>query len=417
MRVLIADDNPMWTKLLSKTVERYDFEAVTVDNGKDVLRELNGDDPPRIVFLDWQMPIHDGLTLCRQIKLNDKRPFTYVVILTSRDAEQDMIAGLEAGADDYLTKPVEAVVIRSRLLAAKRIIEAIPPAEWSLPQIPGYDVKRVIGKGAFATVWQAEQLESGRSVALKLIRVDLATEQVFSRFAREIEVMKRMDHPNVAHVFDAEINNKLGYIAMDLIQGCTLQTHIRKQKPSPLEVIKLAASVCDGLHHAHQHGVVHRDLKPSNIMVDADGQPKILDFGLCKSMFGSTSAEDSAESVDGLLIGSPLFMAPEQAQGKNAEVDPRSDIYSLGVTIYMTLLRRHPVVVSTGDRSAAIKEAAMGTVELPTTLNPNFSKLLEKILLKSLASDPNERYETAQEFAADLRNFVANRENKASETS
>ncbi|MGB7347795.1 MAG: protein kinase [Pirellulaceae bacterium] len=415
MKVLIADDNPMWTKLMAKTVERYDFESITVDNGKDVLRELNEEDPPRIVFLDWQMPIHDGLTLCRKIKQDDRRPFTYVVILSSRDAEQDMIAGLEAGADDYLTKPVESVVIRSRLFAAKRIIEAIPPAEWSKPQIPGYDVKRVIGKGAFATVWEATQLESERAVALKLIRVDLATEQVFSRFAREIEVMKRMDHPNVAHVYDAEINSKLGYIAMDLIKGTTLQSHIAKSKPSPLEVIKLAASVCDGLHHAHSHGVVHRDLKPSNIMVDEHNQPRILDFGLCKSMFGSTSPEDSAESVDGLLIGSPLFMAPEQAKGKNAEVDPRSDIYSLGVTIYMTLLRRHPVVVSTDDRSAAIKEAASGTVELPTKLNPNFSKTLEKILLKSLAHDPDKRYDTAADFAYDLRAFAAKREHKAIE--
>ncbi len=413
MKVLIADDNPMWTKLLAKTVERYDFESVTVDNGKAVLAELNGEDPPRIVFLDWQMPVHDGLTLCRKIKQCDSRPFTYVVILTSRDAEQDMIAGLEAGADDYLTKPVESVVIRSRLFAAKRIIEAIPPAEWSKPQVCGYDVRRVIGKGAFATVWEAEHLESGRMVALKLIRVDLATEQVFSRFAREIEVMKRMDHPNVAHVYDAEINSKLGYIAMDLVVGRTLQSHIRRRKPKPLEIIKMAASVCDGLQHAHDHGVVHRDLKPSNIMVDGDDQPKILDFGLCKSMFGSTSVDDSAESVDGLLIGSPLFMAPEQAQGKNDEVDPRSDIYSLGVTIYMTLLRRHPVVVTTDDRSAAIKEAASGTVELPTKLNPNFSKTLEQILLKSLAHDPNDRYASASEFAEDLRRFAANREHRS----
>lgn len=410
MRVLIADDNPMWTQLLAKTVARYDFESITVDNGQDVLRVLSGNDPPRIVFLDWQMPIFSGLEVCRQIKHNEHRPFTYVVILTSRDAQQDMIAGLEAGADDYLTKPVEPAVIRSRLFAAKRIIEAIPPPEWFKPKVDGYDVKKVIGKGAFATVWEAEHLESGRPVALKMIRVDLATEQVFSRFAREIQVMQRMDHPNVAQVYDAEINSSLGYIAMDLVEGETLDSFVRSRKPSPLDVIRIAASVCDGLHHAHGHGVVHRDLKPSNIMVDKKQQPKILDFGLCKSMFGPTSAEDSAESIDGLVIGSPLFMAPEQARAENSQIDGRCDIYSLGVTLYMILLRRHPVVVSPDDRSAAIEEVAAGTVQPPTELNPKFSKTLEKILLKALARRPDDRYANAKDFGDELRAFIARRE-------
>lgn len=409
MKVLIADDNPMWTQLLGKTVSRYGFDPIIVDNGKDALRQLAGDDAPRIVFLDWQMPVFSGLDVCRQIKGNEHRPFTYVVILTSRDAEEDMISGLEAGADDYLTKPVEAVVIHSRLRAAKRIIEAIPPPEWSKPKVEGYDVQRVIGKGAFATVWESIHLETGRRVALKLIRVDLATEQVFSRFAREIEVMKRMDHPNIAHVHEAEINDTLGYIAMDLVDGETFDGFVRSHQPPPLVVLGLAASVCDGLHHAHQQGVVHRDLKPSNIMVDAEPNPKILDFGLCKSMFGPKSSEDSAESIDGLVIGSPLFMAPEQARAENSQVDGRCDIYSLGVILYMTLLRRHPVVSTADDRSAAIEEVAIGSVQPPTELNPKFSKSLERILLKSLALRPSDRYATAKELGDDLRSFIAKR--------
>ena len=370
MKVLIADDNPVWTKIIGATVERYDFEPLLVNDGMAALRALGADDPPRIAFLDWQMPKIDGLEVCRRIKGNQTQPFTYVVILTSRNAEEDMIAGLEAGADDYLTKPVESIVVRSRLTAARRIIEAIPPPEWSKPRVAGYEIDHVIGRGAFASVWKATHLESKRDVALKLIRVDLATEQVFSRFAREIDVMRRMDHPNIAHVHDAQIDKRLGYIAMDLIDGETMDAHIRHQKPHPLALLSLAADVCDGLHHAHEHGVVHRDLKPSNIMVDSEGHPRIVDFGLCKSMFGPGSAEDSAESIDGLVIGSPLFMAPEQACARNSEVDARCDIYSLGVSIYMTLLRKHPVVVSTDDRSAAIEEAAHGTVQPPTELNP-----------------------------------------------
>lgn len=413
MKVLIADDNPMWTELLANIVTRYDFTPVTVEDGKAAMRALGGSDPPRIAILDWQMPVFNGIDICRNIKNNEHRPFTYVIILTSRDAEEDMIAGLDAGADDFLTKPVESVVIRSRLMAAKRIIEAIPPAEWSKPQVDGYDVKRVIGKGAFATVWEAQHLESGRSVALKLIRVDLATEQVFSRFAREIQVMQRMHHPNVAQVHDAMINNKLGYIAMELVSGETFDSYVRSQQPSPLEILEIAAKVCDALAHAHEHGVVHRDLKPSNIMVNQHGDPKILDFGLSKSMFGPKSAEDSAESIDGLVIGSPLFMAPEQAKAENSSLDGRCDIYSLGVTIYMTLLRRHPVVVTAEDRAAAINEVAAGTVQPPTELNPKFSKRLEKILMKSLARERDDRYANASDFAADLRAFITKRSKNA----
>ena len=127
-------------------------------------------------------------------------------MLTSRDAEEDMVAGLDAGADDYLTKPVEPKVLRSRLAAAQRIVEAVPPKEWSLPRVPGYEVKRLLGKGAFATVWEAIQNETGRRVALKIIRVDLATEEVFNRFAREIRIAERLDHPHIARIYDSRID-------------------------------------------------------------------------------------------------------------------------------------------------------------------------------------------------------------------
>ena len=384
VKVLIADDNPVWTTMLAKIVSGCDFEPITVTNGRDAIRRLAGGDAPRIAFLDWEMPGLTGLEICRRIKRAEHRPFTYVVMLTGRDDKQDMVAGLDAGADDYLTKPVEPVIIRSRLVAARRIIEAIPPPEWAKPQVNGYEVSRVIGKGAFASVWEADHLATGRKIALKLLRVDLATDQVFNRFAREVDVVRRLQHPNLASVYDAQISRQLGYIAMDLIDGETLEKHVRLHSPSKLDLIRIMASVCEGLHHAHEHGVVHRDLKPSNIMVENDSlQPKLLDFGLCKSMF--ESQQDSAESVDGLPIGSPLFMSPEQIRGIHSEVDRRCDIYAIGVSLYMMLLRRHPVVANTEDRTAAIDALRSGTVRPPRELNPKFSKLLERILLKSLA--------------------------------
>ena len=159
---------------------------MVAEDGREAWNILQLPDAPRLAILDWQMPDMDGIEVCRRLKRCQTLPFTYVVMLTSRDAEEDMVEGLDAGADEYLTKPVEPKVLRSRLAAAQRIVEAVPPKEWSLPRVPGYEVKRLLGKGAFATVWEAIQNETNRAVALKIIRVDLATDEVFNRFAREI---------------------------------------------------------------------------------------------------------------------------------------------------------------------------------------------------------------------------------------
>ncbi|WP_153557967.1 protein kinase domain-containing protein [Roseimaritima sediminicola] len=410
MKVLIAEDNQVWRDLLVKNLQRFGFDCVVADNGREAWEILCRDDAPRLVLLDWQMPEMDGLEVCQRIKRDENRGFTYVILLTSRDAKEDMVAGLDAGADDYLTKPVDAAVLGSRLRAAKRIVEAVPPKEWTKPQVPGYQVERLIGKGAFATVWEATREGDPPRVALKVLRVDLATEDVFGRFAREIEVMKRLDHPHIAHIYDSRIDQRLGYYAMDLIHGDTLDRYIKKHKPPGLDVIAIIADVCDGLHHAHGQGVIHRDLKPSNIMVDRDRRAKLVDFGLSKTMFWPPASEDSAETLDGAVIGSPLFMAPEQARGENERLDERSDIYSVGVVLYMMLLRRHPQKLVSKERWETIKQIAEGHVQPPTSLNPKFSRTLEAIIMKALHEDPDQRYQSAGAMAQALRDFLARRQ-------
>ncbi|QEG38547.1 protein kinase domain-containing protein [Roseimaritima ulvae] len=409
MKVLIAEDNQVWRKLLAEHLQRFGFDYIEAADGQAAWDILCQADAPRLVLLDWQMPELDGIEVCRRIKQDENRGFTYVILLTSRDAKEDMVSGLDAGADDYLTKPVDAAVLRSRLRAARRIIEAVPPKEWTKPQIPGYEVTRLIGKGAFATVWEAHRDGDPQPLALKVLRVDLATEDVFGRFAREIEVMKRLDHPHIAHIYDSRIDHRLGYYAMDLIQGDTLDRFVKKHKPSGMEIIQMVADVCDGLQHAHQQGVIHRDLKPSNIMVSEDQNAKLVDFGLSKTMFWPPSSEDSAETLDGAVIGSPLFMAPEQARGENERLDERSDVYSVGVVLYMMLLRRHPQKLVSKERWETIKQIAEGQVQPPTSLNPKFSRTLEAIIMKALDEDPEKRYQSAGEMAAALRAFVARR--------
>ncbi|WP_442506673.1 protein kinase domain-containing protein [Novipirellula sp. SH528] len=408
MKLLIAEDNPLWSEVIQANARSWGFIPVITENGEDALEQLAGRDAPRIAVLDWQMPKIDGIEVCRRIKEDTTRPYTYVMVLSGRDSKEDVVTGLDAGADEYMTKPADLDLLKRRLTAARRIIEAIPPEGWSRPRVEGYEVKRVIGQGAFATVWEAVHVATQRPVALKVLRVDLATEKVFNRFANEIEVMKEFDHPYIAKIFDSHIDSTLGYYAMDLVCGGTLYQYIRQHQLSPLAVIRLVAHVCIGLQHAHDHGIIHRDVKLSNIMVTESGQPKLVDFGLGKSMFVAPS-DNNMHTVDGSVVGTPLFMSPEQARGEITTLDQRSDIYSVGIVLYMLLLKSHPHNIAAQDREHTIAEIANGPVRRPTKVKSTFSKTLEKIILKALHPSVEYRYQTAGELAKALLKFVKSR--------
>jgi len=409
MKVLIAEDNALWRRLLVQQLAKDGYEPIETEDGREAWRLLQQPESPRLVILDWLMPELEGIEVCRRVKADYDRPFTYVMMLSGRDTDEDLVAGLDAGADEYLTKPVDPRVLRSRLGAAKRIVEAIPPGPGAYPPIPGYAIERMLGKGAFATVWQAKREAEPSPVALKVLRVDLATADVFERFAREIEVMRQLDHPNIAAVFDSRIDQGVGFYAMELIEGMTLDRFVRKENPTGAAIIRLVADVCDGLHHAHQRGVIHRDLKLSNVMVDQAGHPKLVDFGLCQAMFSPAAGDGWGETMSRARIGSPRFMAPEQLRGQNGQLDRRADIYSAGVVLYLSLLRRYPQRIEAEERDEAIREIGEHKLIPPRELNPKFSRTLEAILLKALAERPEDRYPTAAALADTLRQFVRER--------
>ena len=409
MKVLIAEDNTMYRAVLKHHVETWGFEPVVAKDGMQAMEILSRSDTPRLVLLDWQMPGMDGIDVCRHVKRDPDHPFTYVVILTSRDAQEDMVAGLDAGADDYLTKPIEPAVLRSRLAAAERIVKLVPPKEWAIPRVEGYDVQQLLGKGVFATVWKAVRQATGDTVALKIIRVDLATEDVFGRFAREIELMKRLDHPNIAKIYDSRIDQTLGYYAVELLTGGTLEKYVKQESPRPAWLLLLISKVCDALEHAHRQGVVHRDLKPSNIMMTEKAEPKLVDFGLARSMFKPSDTESALHSMEGTVIGTPLFMSPEQARGDTDTVDGRADIYALGIILYVMLLRKHPHNVNNDNRWETIRQIAEGVARRPSEVRPGFSPEVEEIMMKALAASPDDRYATAGEFGQNIRDFLKRR--------
>ncbi len=409
MKVLIAEDNTMYRAVLCHNVSSWGHEPLVAEDGEQAWTILQRDDSPRLVILDWQMPKMDGIDVCRRVKRDPNHPFTYVLMLTSRDAQEDMVAGLDAGADDYLTKPIDPKLLKSRLAAAERIVKMVPPKEWAVPRIDGYEVKEMIGKGVFATVWEALHQETGDSLALKIIRVDLATNDVFDRFAREIELLKKLDHPNIAKIYDSHIDRKLGYYAAELVEGGTLDNYVKQKSPKPATILFLISKVCDALDHAHREGVVHRDLKPSNIMMTVDGEPKLVDFGLAYSMFTPTDDASASHSMDGSVIGTPLFMSPEQARGGSSSIDGRADIYALGIVLYVMLVRKHPHKINRQDRWDTIRQIAEGSARRPSELRPGFDGDLEKILMTALADKPEDRYDTAREFGKAIKRFLKDR--------
>lgn len=409
MKLLIADDNPVWRKLIEATVEPWGYRVILVEDGSQALAAMESDDPPRLALLDWQMPEIDGVEVCRQVKQDPKYPFTYVILLTSRDREEDMIEGLDAGADDYLTKPIVAALLKSRLAAAKRIVEAVPPVQWTKPQVDGFEVERLIGKGAFATVWRATQVTNRRAAAIKIIRADLATDLVFERFAREIQVMRRMDHPGIASIDASHLERDFAYYAMELIDGESLGHFIASQKPKATRIIEMMAQICDALQHAHSHGIIHRDVKPSNVMVGFDGNPKLVDFGLSKAMFRAQVAPGANETSVGSVLGTPLFMAPEQARGESEYVDHRSDLYAVATMLFLFLLREHPHGVGSMGREETIQTIATTPAKRAIDINAKFNPQLDEILTRCLAADPEARFQTAGELANSLREFLQNR--------
>ena len=408
MKVLIAEDNPMWATLLAENARQWKLQPIVVADGHEAIETWRNDPSICLVVLDWQMPGLSGIEVCQQIKSDSSRPFTYVMMLTSRDAKEDLVAGLDAGADNYLTKPVDMSVMKSQLTAAKRIVQAIPPKEWTRPRIDGYEVENVIGKGAFATVWQAIRESDGKPVAVKILRVDMAAPGVLKRFAREVEIMRSLDHPNITRIYDSCIDDQMGYFVMDLVDGGTLNEFEKRKSPTGTERIEIVRKICDGLNHAHEKSVIHRDLKFSNIMMTVGGDPKIVDFGMSKSMFEPVN-DDPLKTMEGSVMGTPLFMSPEQARGEVSRLDGRSDLYSAAVILYILLLKRHPHAITKNDNASIIQAISTTEPRLPTTIKAKFNLDLEQILMRALAFDPDDRYQTAGEFGLDLQRFLNNR--------
>jgi len=208
-------------------------------------------------------------------------------------------------------------------------------------KIGHYELLELMGEGGMGLVYSAEQKEPiKRKVALKIVKLGMDTKQVVARFEAERQTLALLEHPNIAHVFDAGTTETgRPYFVMEYVEGRSITKYCDEQRLSVEQRLGLFRQICEGVHHAHQKGIIHRDIKPSNILVSIHGHkavPKIIDFGIAKAITEPVS-ENTSLTQHGQLLGTPEYMSPEQADMAYQDVDTRSDIYSLGVVLYELL--------------------------------------------------------------------------------
>src|SRR6267142_3756296 len=262
-------------------------------------------------------------------------------------------------------------------------------------QLDHYRIDSLAARSGMASIFRGTDLNTGRTVAIKVPHPEMESDPVlFDRFRREEEIGKKMDHPGVMKVF-AEENRSRVYMVMEWVEGRLLRQILNELKKLPVErAVKLTRRISDALDYIHHHGVVHRDLKPENVMVDADENIKLIDFGIAANA-GSRRLTFAKLSQ---TMGTPDYISPEQVKGKRG--DARSDIYALGIMFYEMLTGKVPF---TGPNPfVTMNERLINHPIPPREVNPDITPELHEIIYRSLERDAKKRYASAREFALDL---------------
>lgn len=344
-------------------------------------------------------------------------------------AERGQWIAQRCGGDEILQKQLEkllgadaatAVLGDDRVdgfLAAQvnEIHPDVSPLEAESPEVEGsYRIIRVIGEGGMGTVYEAEQVNPRRRVAIKAIRPGAITPQMRKRFEMEAQVLGRLQHPGIARLYEADtesVGGKVrGYLAMELVDGAPIDEFVKSNRLDINGVLRLFMKVCDAVQYAHRMGVIHRDLKPANILVDKESQPRILDFGVARTIGTPDGAESMHASLTlgGQIVGTLAYMSPEQMDG-HKEVDTRCDVYALGVLLYKLLTGVLPIDISKDSLPTAIKRVSEESPQPPSKVDRRLVGDLDVIVLKALEKNIDRRYSSVQTLCAELERYLDGR--------
>jgi serine/threonine protein kinase len=262
-----------------------------------------------------------------------------------------------------------------------------------------YRIERNIGKGGMGYVYEAYDTRLNRTVALKTIESGEISEQVAQRFQQEAKHAAKLRHPNIVSIHDIGSDHGFDYFTMDFVQGVTLDRWLQNGSTTLRQRVEIIEKVARALHYAHQQGVVHRDVKPGNIMIDASGEPQVMDFGLARN-----TRDGQNLTMAGSVLGTPAYISPEQASGQSKNIEAASDVWGLGVILYEILTGKPPF--DNGNVYQTIYAVLHSDPDAPRAINPKISRDLETIILRCLEKDPQKRYTTALLLAEDLSAYL-----------
>ena len=408
--ILIVDDDIVALKVLKAILqpEGYTvFTASTADSAV-LLTKANKFD---LILLDIMIPGQNGFELFEQFQKNSAASTPGVIFLSGTTSTQEKVHGLELGAMDFIGKPFDKKEVIARVkrhlltLRYQHSLELqkevlLKRAAANSKVVAGdyfgnYEILELIGKGGMARVYKARHIHLNRILAVKIMDVSQADidESDKARFLEEAKAMAMLRHPNIIEVYDSGMIESLFYIAMEFFDGADLQKNRRGNTLAYSLIYNILRQAAQGLNAAHKNNIIHRDVKPENMLMNDHFVVKLVDFGLAKNLVTKSNLTQT-----GILMGTPAYMSPEHVSGKS--VDARSDIYSLGITLYFLITGQIPF--GSSDTCTMLLQKMQGIELNPKDYSTDVPELLCAMVAKMTQKDPKNRYQSMEELLAEI---------------